>query len=65
MYSNDRLTEYFSKFYLLKAYELGYDNAKYSIHEAFGDDTIPPRSSFYLDKIEEEYKNIGPKDINK
>ncbi|MGJ1269866.1 hypothetical protein ACR78F_20710 [Sphingobacterium spiritivorum] len=65
MYSNDRLTEYFSKFYLLKAYELGYDNAKYSIHEAFGDDTIPPKSSFYLEKIEEEYRNMQTKDFNR
>lgn len=47
----DSRSRNFALYYLLKSYELGFDNAKYSIEEVFGKNTPIPKSSTYLQKF--------------
>lgn len=42
-------------FYLLKAHELGDENAIYSVREEFGEGVTPPKSITYLKKIQQFY----------
>ncbi|UIR57319.1 hypothetical protein LZQ00_05755 [Sphingobacterium sp. SRCM116780] len=58
MISSDSITKNQAIFYLLKAHELGYEGAKSSIHEIFGDSILPPKSDVYLKKIQGNYKNL-------
>lgn len=47
----DERTKNFSKYHLLKAYEMGFENAKYKAEEVFGDSTPLPNSSYYLQEF--------------
>ncbi|RKE52840.1 hypothetical protein [Sphingobacterium detergens] len=44
-------------FYLLKAYELGEEDAVYSVYKEFGDSISLPKSINYLKKIQKFYTN--------
>lgn len=50
MVSKDSTTRSQAIFYLLKANELGYQNAKYYLYEEFHDSISPPKSDLYLKK---------------
>jgi hypothetical protein len=43
-------------FYLLRAYELGEDNAPSYVHKVFGDRIPPPKSITYLKEIQKFYE---------
>lgn len=47
----DNKTKYFAMYYLLKSYEMGYQNAKFEIDEIFGENNPIPKSSLYLEKF--------------
>ena len=47
----DLKTKYLALFYLLKSYELGYENSKYNIQDIFGKNAIVPKSSTFLKKF--------------
>ncbi len=47
----DRKTKNFALYFLLKSYELGYKSAKYPIDEIFGENSIIPKSSYYLKEL--------------
>ncbi len=47
-------TKDFTLYHLLKAHELGYENAKYKIHEIFGKDKEIPKSTYYLNEYMQE-----------
>ena len=50
-YSSDETTKNMALYYLLKSYELGYDESKYKITEIFGKKTVVPNSTFYLKEL--------------
>lgn len=50
----DKKTRAFALYHLLKAYELGQDNAKYTVEEMFKDAKKIPKSSFYLNEYVQE-----------
>ena len=49
--SNDKDTKNLALYYLLKAKELGSDDAKHTIESTFGKGKPVPRSSFFLKKL--------------
>jgi hypothetical protein len=52
--SFDSKTRNFALYYLLKSYELGYEDAKYDIEKIFGENTPIPKSSYYLKEFAKE-----------
>jgi hypothetical protein len=44
----DSKTKNLAMYYLLKSYEMGYDQAKFEVQEFFGKGTAIPKSSLYL-----------------
>jgi hypothetical protein len=52
--SFDSKTRNFALYYLLKSYEMGYEDAKYSINEIFGKNAPIPKASYYLKEFAKE-----------
>ncbi len=50
----DRKTKNFALHYLLKSYEMGFESSKFQVDEIFGEGTIPPKSSYYLQEFTKE-----------
>lgn len=44
----DNKTKSLAFYYLLRSYELGFSSARFSIDKEFGEDSIPPNSSYFL-----------------
>ena len=49
----DNKTKNLALYHLIKSNELGYESAKYSINEVFGNDNVYQKSDFYLMKYDD------------
>jgi hypothetical protein len=52
--SFDNKTRNFALYYLLKSYEMGYENAKSEINIIFGENAVIPKSYYYLKEFAKE-----------